>query len=85
MTIDPRTLMLALPLVAAAWAGVPGGPLWITGKAPAWLLLAMPAGTTVLSVERYSVTLRGDDGLVAALYRSGARLVLPARLTGGVS
>jgi hypothetical protein len=93
MTTDLRPVLLSLPLVGLGWLGVLSGTLWATGQAPAILVLlppddllaTMPAGTAIVSSGRYSVTLSGGEGLVEALYGSGARLILPARLTGCLS
>jgi hypothetical protein len=85
-----KHLLLALPLVGLGWIGTLAGVMWITGQAPAALVILPPAsllshlppGTAVVSIGPWSVTLRGGDDLVAALYRAGAGLVLPAGLTG---
>ena len=85
-----KRLLIALPIVGLGWIGILAGVMWVTGEAPAALVILppaglmedLPAGTAVVSVGPYSVTLRGGDNLVAALYRAGAKLVLPAGLTG---
>jgi hypothetical protein len=85
-----KRLLVALPLVGLGWIGILAGVMWITGQAPAALVILppadllghLPAGTAVMSIGPYSVTLRGGDDLVALLYQAGARLVLPAGLTG---
>ena len=83
-------LLLGLPLVGLGWIGILAGVMWGTGQAPAALVILPPAdlldhlppGTAVVAIGPYSVTLRGGDDLVTALYRAGATLVLPAGLTG---
>jgi hypothetical protein len=90
MTTDLRRWLLALPLVAAGWIGVLALVMRLGGEAPAALVLfppegfvrALPEGVAVVSSGPVSLTLRGGEGLVASLYRSGAPLVLPAGLTG---
>lgn len=90
MTIDPRRLILALPLVLAGWIALLALVMRLGGEAPAALVMfppaglvaALPDGVAVVSAGPVSVTLQGGEGLVAALYRLGAPLVLPAGLTG---
>lgn len=91
MTIDGRWLV-ALPVVLAGWIGTLALVMRLGGDAPAALVLfppeglvgTLPEGVAVVSSGPVSLTLRGgeDGGLVAALYRLGAPLVLPAGLTG---
>jgi hypothetical protein len=91
MTIDGRWLV-ALPLVAAGWIGTLALVMRLGGEAPAALVLFppeglvrdLPKGVAIVSSGPVSVTLQGGEGmgLVAALYRLGAPLVLPAGLTG---
>lgn len=90
MTIDPRRLILALPLVLAGWIALLALVMRLGGEAPAALVMfppaglvaALPDGVAVVSAGPVSVTLQGGEGLVAVLYRLGAPLVLPAGLTG---
>jgi hypothetical protein len=91
MTIRPRHIAVALPIVLLAWIGVLAGVMRITGQAPAALVMLppdgfiarLPPGVAVTARGPVSVTVRSDDrGLVAALYAAGAPLVLPAGLTG---
>jgi hypothetical protein len=91
MTIKPRHILMALPVVFIAWIGVLAGVMRITGEAPAALVMLppdgflarLPPGVAVTARGSLSVTVRSDDpGLVAALYGAGAPLVLPAGLTG---
>ncbi len=85
-----KRLLVALPLVVIAWIGFLAGVMWATGQAPTALVILPPAalldhlppGTAIVSIGPYSVTLRGGDDLVTALYQAGAKLVLPAGLTG---
>jgi hypothetical protein len=91
MTID-RHWLVALPMVGLGWIGTLALVMRLGGEAPAALVLfppeglvrALPAGVAVTSAGPVSLTVRGNgtDGLVAALYRLGAPLVLPAGLTG---
>lgn len=82
--------MLAIPVVLTGWIAVLALAMRLSGDAPAALVVmppeslmnALPPGISILSVGPYSVTLKGDKGLVAALYHAGAPLVLPAGLTG---
>ena len=46
------------------------------------MLAALPAGAAVVSTGPVSVTLRGEPGLVAALFAAGAEMALPAGLAG---
>jgi hypothetical protein len=90
MPMTARRLILALPLVLIGWISILAGVMRITGNAPAALVILppadllshLPAGTAVVSIGPYSVTVKGGEGLVTALYDAGARLVLPAGLTG---
>ena len=85
-----KRLLIALPFIGLGWIGILAGVMWVTGQAPAALVILppadlldhLPAGTSVVSIGPYSVTLRGGDDLVTALYQAGAKLVLPAGLTG---
>lgn len=88
MTIDLRPILLALPVVGLVWVGVLAGVMRFGGPAPAALVIFPPPhlldgikGVAVLSAGPYSVTVNGGAGLVAALYKAGAPLVLPAGLT----
>ncbi len=85
-------IAIALPLVFAGWIGVLALVMRLSGAAPAALVIlpadgliaALPQGAAITAIGRYSITVKGDTGLVAALYLAGARLVLPAGLTGCV-
>jgi hypothetical protein len=89
MTID-RRFALAIPIVLAGWLAVLAVVMRLSGAAPAAIVIwpphgligALPPGASVTSVGPYSITVKGDAGLVAALYAAGAPLVLPAGLTG---
>lgn len=90
MTIDARPILIALPIVAMAWLAILAGVMRLSGDAPqalvlmptAALLARLPEGAAITAIGPYSVTLRGGPGLVAQLYASGARFVLPAGLPG---
>ena len=90
MTIDARRILLALPVVAAAWIAILAGVTRLSGDAPqalvlwppAALLAGLPGGVSVTGTGRHSMTFRGGPDLVAVLYAGGAWLVLPAGLTG---
>ena len=89
MTIDWRWVA-ALPLLLLGWIGTLALVMRLGGDAPAALVMfppeglvrQLPVGVAVVSAGPVSLTLRGGDGLVAALYSLGAPLVLPAGLTG---
>ncbi len=89
MNIDGRWIA-AVPLVLSGWIGTLAVVMRLGGDAPAALVMfppegfisQLPQGIAVVSAGPVSVTLSGGDGLVAALYRLGAPLVLPAGLTG---
>jgi hypothetical protein len=82
-------VLIALPIVAVAWIAILTAIMRLTGEAPAALVLfpppgliaALPPGAAITSVGRFSITLKGGNGLVSALYAAGAPLVLPAGLT----
>jgi hypothetical protein len=90
MTTDARHILLALPVVTAAWIAMLAIVMRLSGAAPDALVLwptqalmaHLPDGVSITSVGPHSVTLRGGPDLVASLYASGARLVLPAGLEG---
>ncbi len=90
MTTDARRILLALPVVAAAWIAILAIVMRLSGDAPQALVLMptpailahLPDGAAITAIGPYSVTLRGGPGLVAKLYAAGAHLVLPAGLTG---
>lgn len=90
MTTDATRTLLALPVVAAAWIAILAIVMRFSADAPDALVLwppvalmaHLPSGVSITSVGPHSVTLRGGPGLVAQLYASGARLVLPAGLQG---
>jgi hypothetical protein len=90
MTTDRRRWLLALPLVAVGWIGTLALVMRLGGEAPAALVMfppdglvgRLPEGIAVVAAGPVSVTVQGGTDLVAALYRLGAPLVLPAGLTG---
>lgn len=79
-------VLIALPIVAVAWIAILTAIMRLTGEAlvlfpPPGLIAALPPGAAITSVGRFSITLKGGNGLVSALYAAGAPLVLPAGLT----
>lgn len=89
MTI--KTVLTALPLIFAGWIGTMAAIMVVSDAAPAAvvflpsqnLLADLPEGTSIISVNSVSVTLKNEmPGFGAALYKAGAYLVLPAGLTG---
>ena len=89
MIID-RRLAVTIPLVLMGWIVVLAVVMRLSGAAPAAIVIlppggffaSLPQGVSITSIGPFSVTLKGDAGLVAALYAAGAYLVLPAGLTG---
>lgn len=59
-----------------------GAPLALVPWPPDGFLLRLPPGVTVTDAGTLGLVVRGGDGLVAALYAAGARVVLPAGLAG---
>ena len=96
MTIRPARILRAVALMLVAWITIPAVVMAVTGDAPAALVIlppdglvdALPEGVALVSVTRFSVTVREgaagavDGGLVRRLYALGAPLVLPSGLTG---
>ena len=90
-----KRLLIALPFIGLGWIGILAGVMWVTGQAPAALVILppadlldhLPAGTSVVSIGPYSVTLRGGDDLVTALvklYRDNASTLTPDPLHSAV-
>ncbi len=90
MTIRFRDLLLGVLVLLLAWVAVLALVLRLGGPAPAALVLlppegflgALPEDVAVTGRNALALTVRGGDGLVAALYEAGAPLVLPAGLAG---
>lgn len=91
MTIDPRRLLIAVPLMAVGWLAILAVVMRLGGPAPAALVLwppaglvaALPSDIAVTATGPVSVTLRSDRAdLVTQLYAAGAPIVLPAGLAG---
>ena len=82
--------LLALPVVLVAWVGVMALVMRVSDAAPAAvvplplarLMAALPDEAAIVDHGRVSVTFANRPGLAADLYAAGARLVLPAGLTG---
>ena len=68
-------VLIALPIVAVAWIAILTAIMRLTGEAPAALVLfpppgliaALPPGAAITSVGRFSITLKGGNGLVSGL------------------
>jgi hypothetical protein len=90
MTIRARHIALGLLLLLLGWTAVLALVLRLGGPAPAAFVLLppehfvhrLPADVAIIAMGRMGVVVEGGEGLVAALYDAGARLVLPAGLTG---
>lgn len=77
-TIDPRQVLLAIPVIVLGWIALLAGVMRLGGPAPAalvplpppGLLAALPPEVTNSARGRWSVTVQGGDGpgLVAALF-----------------
>lgn len=89
MTI--RGSICGVLVVLAGWIGILAGVTLLKDDAPAALVMFptqdfladMPSGVAILDATSISVTLASDDqDLALQLYRQGARLVLPAGLSG---
>ena len=89
MTI--RRVLLALPLLLMAWIAIMAGVMRFSDAAPAAVVILpaagfttrLPPGTAIIGAGPFHLTLRSDTpGLGRHLYAAGARLVLPAGLTG---
>lgn len=83
--------MLMLAVLPVAWIALLAGVMLVSDAAPAALVVLpsddllnhLPEGVAILSATPVSVTLAArTPGLAAALYASGAWLVLPAGLAG---
>ncbi|MCH2094323.1 MAG: hypothetical protein MK160_04315 [Rhodobacteraceae bacterium] len=86
-----RPLLAALPLLVLTWLATLAAVAVITDQAPAYvvvfpsdaLLANLPDDANILSASGLSVTLISDqESFARRLYEHGARLVLPAGLTG---
>ena len=86
-----RRMLWLVPLLLGAWIGIMALVMRFSDAAPAavviWpsstLMAKLPDGTAIITGNAVSVTLKSDQaGFGAALYAAGARLVLPAGLTG---
>lgn len=85
-----KRLALALPIVLLGWVAVMTVVMRFSDAAPAAVvplpsrafLQALPADVAILDVTDVAVTFANRPNLAAALYRAGARIVLPAGLTG---
>lgn len=90
LTLPWRAVLAALPLALGCWLGVLALAARLDGAEaealvlwpPENLVARLPPEVAVTSEGPVSLTLRGGEGLVAALYAAGAPLVLPAGLAG---
>ncbi|GAA4216180.1 hypothetical protein GGQ68_004849 [Sagittula marina] len=89
MTI--RGLLYTLPIVVAGWLLTLMSVSLLTDEAPAQVVVfpsesfmqSLPADVAILGRNDISVTLTAPrTSFAASLYRSGARIVLPAGLPG---
>ena len=88
MTIEPRHLLIGLPLLLLGWITVLALVMRLGGPAPAALVIlppeqflsALPPEVSITSRNALGLTAKGSPDLVAALYAAGAPLVLPAGL-----
>ncbi len=89
MTI--RSLICAAPVLVAAWLAVLSAMTFATDDAPGIVVLFpsqsfadnLPDGAALVGRTAFSLTLASDQtGFAAALFHSGARLILPAGLPG---
>jgi hypothetical protein len=86
-----RTALLALPIVFLGWVAVMAGVMLVSDAAPAAVAILtaddfiarLPEDEVILSRGRFHVTIQSEAHAVGRrLYLAGARLVLPAGLTG---
>ncbi|WP_226780151.1 hypothetical protein [Oceaniglobus trochenteri] len=86
-----RRLLIALPLLFAGWIAVMASVMLFSDAAPAAVVILppdgfaarLPDGTGIIAAGPLHLTLKNDTPRFArALYAAGARLVLPAGLTG---
>lgn len=89
MTI--RSILLTMPLLLFGWLATLSAVTLITDEAPAYVVLFpsgklvnyLPDNSAIVSANGFSITLTSDTaGFAYSLYKRGAFLVLPARLTG---
>lgn len=90
MIIDPLRCFGVGVLVLCGWIATLALTLRLGASAPAVLVVlppddlisGLPVGAAIVEAGTFTLTLRGDGDLVAALYELGAPLVLPAGLAG---
>lgn len=91
MTTRPLQRVAGVGLVLGLWLALLAGVMLGTGAAPAAVVLfpsegflaGLPAETAIVGRTGFSITLRNPGaGFARALYQAGARVVLPAGLTG---
>lgn len=88
-TIIKRALWV-VPLVLLGWLGVMVLVMRFSDAAPAAVvpfpsaafMQALPQGTAILEISALAVTFANQPDLTPKLYQAGAKVVLPAGLTG---
>lgn len=83
-------ILVALPFVGVAWVALMAGVMRFSDAAPAAVVMfpsaelmeALPGDAAILGLSNGVLTLKNRPELTAELYAAGARLVLPAGLTG---
>lgn len=90
MSTTIKRVILALPIVVLAWIGIMVVVMRFSDAAPAAVvpfpsqafLATLPADAAILDLTDTSVTFANQPDLARSLYQAGARIVLPAGLTG---
>ncbi len=90
MSTTIRRTLLALPVVLAGWIALMVLVMRFSDAAPAAVvplpteafLAALPNEVAILDITNWAVTFDNRPDLAAALYAAGAKVVLPAGLTG---
>lgn len=88
MTI--RRVLIAVPFVLFGWIAVMALVMRFSDAAPAAVVVfptadviaGLPDDAGILGMNRWALTVANQPEMTTALYSAGARLVLPAGLTG---